>query len=912
MDNQKRIDEYFKSTSSSRKMNNIKKNSELCVTPRTPNKRKQKRQQLTNHGIKHPKSSQLSSDVDKDVEIIFEGNNTFCYEKDGIDNYTSLLESDISCDPTSFCTIIYDSVDISCQEEIAFKKHSNDISAVNNLKQEIIRNDSHLSAVDTELGYDNRVFENTPIKAKVTCDKNVLMTNSNSSPSKFKKSTYSPKKSSNKSPNKHVSQRSFDDFVNIDVARTVIEHMNLAKQGAIPPNNFNMEEIYSNDTYNYPYGQINTKASVKYELNNVTLPTDLNAKILIGSILTVFFLKPYNCSYFEENELDFIYSILTLPEIAQMLLARMIKRMRGWHRKDSINYPDISSNLKDVFDLLESRLICTYDLKKENLAVVLDLLQVKELHQLCRNMKIDSKGKKEIIVNKLIKLSQKEALFPGMKKPGNAVYDCIFKILDCVRITNRTWNIIDTIMTLLLPTEDPKMSMSEIFFKLSDIYLGKTAFPSTPKNHFPLFSSRSHLITYVEVKSTLSAMLNLIEKGDWEKVQEYGNTAMETLPNVLKAESLRLENSILPMHVRKFLPGYVWLKILSKSIDAFRRKKDRTKVVDILNFLIKQNYHMNSYKGKWYCDLAVAKMHHDKDLNSSALVTIEALDCEHLSQVDKVDLILRAEKILNRKTGVKLEMETNINRVLNTHYHEKCTFIPASNIISAVAMPKAPQGGKSTWLIKSNDEDDNYGTVETVALYHYMEQNFPKGLHCEGNLPILLFTTLFWEELYKNHIPGAFTTPYEIAPIDLYTKHFYENRKHDIDKKLHFLEAFNADPASFSSWMEQRFETYKQYQSLMPRNLLKHSIYMKEIVYCLGVQGVARICKRMAENFKLWSAGFPDLIVWNYDTRQHKIVEVKGPRDILSTKQLLWLEYLNESGLNTEVCRVEDKKCRNI
>lgn len=34
-------------------------------------------------------------------------------------------------------------------------------------------------------------------------------------------------------------------------------------------------------------------------------------------------------------------------------------------------------------------------------------------------------------------------------------------------------------------------------------------------------------------------------------------------------------------------------------------------------------------------------------------------------------------------------------------------------------------------------------------------------------------------------------------------------------------------------------------------------------------------------------------------------MEVKGPSDTLSTKQKLWLDYLNRLGLNTEVCYCE-------
>ena len=45
--------------------------------------------------------------------------------------------------------------------------------------------------------------------------------------------------------------------------------------------------------------------------------------------------------------------------------------------------------------------------------------------------------------------------------------------------------------------------------------------------------------SYIGVKSMLSATLQFIEKKNWEKVREYGNLAMDTLPDVLKAESLR-------------------------------------------------------------------------------------------------------------------------------------------------------------------------------------------------------------------------------------------------------------------------------------------------------------------------------------------------------------------------------------
>ena len=43
----------------------------------------------------------------------------------------------------------------------------------------------------------------------------------------------------------------------------------------------------------------------------------------------------------------------------------------------------------------------------------------------------------------------------------------------------------------------------------------------------------------------------------------------------------------------------------------------------------------------------------------------------------------------------------------------------------------------------------------------------------------------------------------------------------------------------------------------------------------------------------------------NFIFQLSRIVEVKGPNDRLSTKQVLWLDYLLEFGAQAEVCHVE-------
>ncbi|XP_053998115.1 fanconi-associated nuclease 1-like [Hylaeus anthracinus] len=896
---QKRIDQYFKSTISKRRSNvmtNVKKSSGLKNIPYSRIRKKKKNEEqntslsqrsvqsdsMSNCTIRHEKVNEIE-DIDTDaIELLFQSCGT------------------IERNDSSLCR--NNDIEESSKNVVGIKHVQSSLTDTSDIIKKKIVNDNEI-CLRTPNKDNNIHLKRTPNKRLRTPDSNNSPTaNCHGSISPSKRSKYSPKVSITKNI---TPKKLFGHTTDSDIVIKAIEYMNLAKEGAIPKNNFDLEEIYSSGTFDYQYGSVNTKTSMKYELNEVIFCNDLKSKILYTTIFTVL-SNPINCGYFDEKELDFIYSIVTLPKEAQMLLACMIKRKRTWYRKSNIKYPEIASDLHNVFKLLASQSVCTFEIKTENISTLLDLLQVDEIRQLCKNMKIDTKGKKEIMIGKLLKLSKNKSLFPGAKKPNNILYTYILDILEyCIRITDRTWNLIDKIITLLIPNQVPKMSIADTFFKLYDNYTEKVKFPNVPATQFPIFSCELHLVSYIQAKSVLFSTLQSIEKKDWKNVQYYGNSAMEILPNILKVESLRLQNSTLPMHVRRFMPGYVWLKILSKCIDAFKKDKDKKRVIEILNFLIEQNCHMSRSKGRWYNELALIKMVHYKDVEASASIIIQALGTQNLSRVDKVELLERANKIYKRKTGVKSLTKFNINEVLNDHNDQMPKYKTPSNTINASMMPKSAAGSKSVWCIESNSESQMYGSVEMLASYHYCEQGFSNALHCEGELPILLFVTLFWEELYDIHIPGAFVTPYQHAPDDLFTEHFYENRKEKLDMKLQIINDF--DPESLSMYMETRFKTFSQYQSIMNSSLLKSSSQLKEIVCCIGVHGIIGICKRLIENFKLWKAGFPDLIVWNYNTKQHKIVEVKGPRDVLSTKQQLWLEYLNQLGLSTELCLVRDK-----
>lgn len=84
---------------------------------------------------------------------------------------------------------------------------------------------------------------------------------------------------------------------------------------------------------------------------------------------------------------------------------------------------------------------------------------------------------------------------------------------------------------------------------------------------------------------------------------------------------------------------------------------------------------------------------------------------------------------------------------------------------------------------------------------------------------------------------------------------------------------------------------------------------LRAAVSCIGGRNLASICRLLARDYKTWSSGMPDLLLWRFhgedgSTGEAKLVEVKGPRDQLSEQQRAWLLFLMDSGLDAELCRV--------
>lgn len=320
------------------------------------------------------------------------------------------------------------------------------------------------------------------------------------SSSKFSPKTSSPiKQSLDKLPRSvnMARRRLFNDKME-ELMSIAIDNFNLAKEGAITDSNINLEKIYSSREYNYNYSKIDTTTSIKYEFSNIIIPTETYSRHFFLIIANVF-SKPFNCGYFDKDELDLIFSLLTISRNAQELLIRMLKRKHTWHRVDNIKYENISTNLKPVFDELVSRCIFKNIIEEEDIAILLKLLYVQEIRKLCHEYKIIASGKKENYIESLMKFHAKtRPLFPGISSPATKLRASINKALGyCILINTKVSEVVNRIISLFIPNQDSQQTMADLFQILLKVEMEELKFPKVTIHDFPIFANKKHLLKYV-------------------------------------------------------------------------------------------------------------------------------------------------------------------------------------------------------------------------------------------------------------------------------------------------------------------------------------------------------------------------------------------------------------------------------
>lgn len=248
-------------------------------------------------------------------------------------------------------------------------------------------------------------------------------------------------------------------------------------------------------------------------------------------------------------------------------------------------------------------------------------------------------------------------------------------------------------------------------------------------------------------------------------------------------------------------------------------------------------------------------------------------------------------------------------------------------------------------------------------MQHYAIEEAYEGLHVEGRLCRALFGLLLWDDVLFRDCENAFFTTHQDCPADLHGRpgEFVTNRQNALLCRLSEIsnmtaetlltELSNSWKAHFGSecqgvrWPAVVHDDNDVTSESNENDPIAHLSVLQCAAVCIGGNALSAIFLRLAWNFSHFSGGMPDLFLWRVEVYDESVkdwkawsnsslkhllssssefrlpekekrvrygsafVEVKGPRDNLSPRQVLWLKILeSEANLRAEVCRVDEPK----
>ncbi|KAK2991082.1 hypothetical protein RJ640_022468, partial [Escallonia rubra] len=332
-----------------------------------------------------------------------------------------------------------------------------------------------------------------------------------------------------------------------------------------------------------------------------------------------------------------------------------------------------------------------------------------------------------------------------------------------------------------------------------------------------------------------------------------------------------------------FSASWVYSMVVLLGISFLEHGNRYNDAINLLKCLL-TNFNPDRRRGYWTLRLSV-DLEHMGRLNESLLVAEDGL----------LDPCVRA--------GSRVSLQQRVLRLGKPprRWRTPSYSVSVKRKITEVHMQGRPLNCKTGTKSRFYGLDGEQCGVEQLALQYYAgEGGGWQGVHTESGIWLTIFGLLMWDIIFSD-VPNVFRTKFQTAPLDMETDNFYEARKSLIESFLKNIQDGMAEEILIASW-ESHLGT-----ACRGISWDKHSLSeLRAIVACVGGPCLASICRHLAQDYRNWSSGMPDLLLWRFHgeySGEAKLVEVKGPRDRLSEQQRAWLLFLIDSGFNAEVCR---------
>ncbi|XP_050656062.1 fanconi-associated nuclease 1 [Macaca thibetana thibetana] len=611
---------------------------------------------------------------------------------------------------------------------------------------------------------------------------------------------------------------------------------------------------------------------------------------------------------FDEQEKGIVTQFYQLSVTGQKLYVRLFQRKLSWIKMTKLEYEEIASDLTPVIEELKNAGFLQTESELQELSEVLELLSAPELKSLAKTFHlVNPNGQKQQLVDAFLKLAKQRSVCTwGKNKPGiGAVILKRAKALagQSIRICKGPRAVFSRILLLFSLTdsmedEDAACGGQGQLSTVLLVNLGRMEFPTyTINRKTQIFQDRDDLIRYAAATHMLSDISSAMANGNWEEAKELAQCAKRDWNRLKNHPSLRCHED-LPLFLRCFTVGWIYTRILSLFVEILQRLHMYEEAVRELESLLSQRIYCPDSRGRWWDRLALNLHQHLKRLEPTIKCIAEGLADPEVRTGHRLSLYQRAVRLRESPSCKKF-------RRLFQQLPEMAVQDVKHVTITGRLCPQRGMG-KSVFVMEAGEAADPTTvlcSVEELALAHYRRSGFDQGIHGEGSTFSTLCGLLLWDIIFMDGIPDVFRNACQAFPLDLCTDSFFASRRLALEARLQLIH--DAPAESLRAWVAATWQEQEgRVASLVSWDRFTSLQQAQDLVSCLGGPVLSGVCRRLAADFRHCRGGLPDLVVWNSQSHRFKLVEVKGPNDRLSHKQMIWLAELQKLGAEVEVCHV--------
>ena len=661
-------------------------------------------------------------------------------------------------------------------------------------------------------------------------------------------------------------------------------------------------------------GCVGSKEDTIVNLEEVEYIPTRTHKVFLEVIDTIM-LQKEDWKLFEGADAAAITDFKSLKPSSQDLYAHLYQRKQEWIHENKLAF-FTQKNLKtETNELIANGFLISNNSKKLEVSQYLELMNKDMLTKLCKWLNFSYKGKEETIflVNKCVNNSKKSKNFFNSKttnfisrlldRMSMIVGTCYFVVTEKRKIFDRCQLVYHSVRSALQENSVVQTATGKVKVvnrrpgQLVNMLLnnmGKVLYPKYEifvKNS--LFHSRDELIEYEKASSDLELINIYIDSSNFTAaITECTKYDERIIDSKVVSTS-----DFLPRYARRCTVPYIVLKILNAKVDALEKLKRYSDANKHIENLL-EKYKTSGLRGYWF-ERLVINYSHLKNESLQKLWLTKGIDDPLIAENYKLAFQQKYNKIMGKNS-----QSINITDMDCTLPQKEAPVVE----IKGVYLSKHMQS-KSMQFIREDGADTVACSVEELAVLHYRDQGYLNGIHKEGTTFMTLLGLLMWDIIYLPGIPDVFRHKYQTLPLDFRTQDFYKSRKSQIDKRIKLIEA----------WKSKHFDCEEQIKNVWNENYevsggcVSWDIFSSveqaiEVAVCMGRKVLSGVIKRILCCTDFDRSGLPDLFVWNPETGESKIVEVKAPLDKLSSKQEVWIHALLNLGAKVELCKIVAKR----